>query len=149
MHSANLRRARGFTLTELIVVVAIIGVLAAIGYPAYNDHTRKGRRAEVKTKLLTVAQRQERAYTDNGTYAADIAPLFGLAAGTPIYSGENNDPSSAYVITVAPAAGGINTGYTLTATPNGSFSDPDCGTLTLTSTGMKGRSGSAALNRCW
>jgi len=49
----------------------------------------------------------------------------------------------------APAAGGINTGYTLTATLNGGYSDTDCGNLTLTSTGVKGKSGSADLSRCW
>jgi type IV pilus assembly protein PilE len=149
MPSMNLRCTRGFTLTELIIVVAIIGILAGIGYPSYNNHVRKGKRAEAKAKMLTAAQRQERAYTDNGTYVADLAPLFGLAGGTPVYSAENNEVSSAYLITVAPAAGGINAGYTLTAAPNGSFTDPDCGSLTLTSAGVKGSSGTLPVNRCW
>jgi type IV pilus assembly protein PilE len=145
----NARRERGFTLIETMIVVAIIAFLVAIAYPAYTNHIRKGKRAEAKVKLLAAAQRQERAYTDNGTYQADPALLFNLAPAAAVYSGENNDPGSAYVITVTPAAGGINVGYTLTATPNGGYSDPDCGNLTLTSTGVKGRSGSADLSRCW
>ena len=149
MAIVNVRRGRGFTLIEAMIVVAIVGFLAAIAYPSYTNHIRKGKRAEAKVKLLTAAQRQERTYTDNGTYVADLAPLFGLAPTTTVYSGENNDAGSAYRITAAPAAGGINTGFTLTATPNGSFTDPDCGNLTLTSTGIKGKSGTADLSRCW
>jgi type IV pilus assembly protein PilE len=149
MPRLNLRRARGFSLTELMIVVVIVGILAGVGYPAYNDHVRKSKRAEAKTRMLTAAQRQERAYTDNGTYVADIALLFGLAGGSTVYSGDTNDASSAYRITVTPAAGGINTGYTLTATPNGSFTDPDCGSLSLTSAGVKSSTGTYPVNRCW
>jgi Tfp pilus assembly protein PilE len=83
------------------------------------------------------------------TYVTDLAPLFGLSAGSTVYSGDNNDSGSAYRITAAAAPGGINTGYTLTATQNGGHSDPDCGNLTLTSTGVKGKSGPADLSRCW
>jgi type IV pilus assembly protein PilE len=145
----NARHGRGFSLIEAMIVVAIVGILAAIAYPSYQNHIRKGKRAEAKARLLTAAQRQERSYTDNGTYVADLAPLFGLAPATVVYSGDNNDPVSAYRITVAPAAGGINTGYILTATPNGAYTDPDCGNLTLTSTGIKGKTGTYDLNRCW
>ena len=116
MANLNARRGRGFTLIEVMIVVAIIGFLAAIAYPAYTNHIRKGKRAEAKAKLLLVAQRLERAYTDNGTYVTDVAPLVGLTAGATVYSADNNDAYSAYRITVTPAAGGINTGYTITAT---------------------------------
>lgn len=142
-------RMRGFTLIEAMIVVAILGFIAMIAYPSYTNQIRKGKRAEAKTKLLTAAQRQERSYTDNGTYVIDLAPLFGLSAGSTVYSGDNNDPASPYRITAAAAPGGINTGYTLTATQNGGYSDPDCGNLTLTSTGVKGKTGPADLNRCW
>ena len=149
MANLHARRGRGFTLIEVMIVVAIIGFLAAIAYPAYTNHIRKGKRAEAKARLLLLSQRLERAYTDNGTYVTDVAPLVGLTAGATVYSADNNDAYSAYSITVTPAAGGINTGYTITATQNAGFTDAECGNLTLTSTGVKGKTGSAPLSRCW
>ena len=141
-------RSRGFTLIELMMTVVIIAILAAIAYPSYNSQIRKGKRAEAKGKLLAASQRLERYYTDNSTYTTDLAPLFGLASGTTVYSGDNNDPSSAYQIT-ATALGTIATGYTLTASGNAGWTDSDCGNLTLTSTGTKGVGGPKSVRECW
>ena len=62
-------RSRGFTLIEVMMTVVIIGILAAIAYPAYQDQVRKGRRADAMAQLLTLAQAYERFYTSNNTYA--------------------------------------------------------------------------------
>jgi type IV pilus assembly protein PilE len=147
----RLGKSAGFTLIELMVTVAIIGVLAAIAYPSYLGQVRKGKRSEGKTVLLKAAAQQERFFSNNGVYAADLAPLFGMGAGATVYSSSNNaaDASSAYVITVALGGVGGNTAFTLTATPNGNFTDAECGNLTLTSTGVRGRSGAGPMSTCW
>lgn len=140
------KQAGGFTLIELMIVVVVIAILAAVAYPSYQDHVRKAKRAEGKAALLRAAQVLERQYSNNSTYATtaaiDVAPLFGLGNGATVYSGENaTDNKSAYTIAAAaetPACLMVAC-FLLTATPNGGFTDPVCGNLTLTSTGV----------RCW
>lgn len=137
---------RGFTLIELMIVVVVIAILVAVGYPSYVEQVRKGKRAEGRSALLRAAQIQERFFTDRNRYAtqAELATAMGVTGAT-IYSGENpNLASGAYVITVALGAG--NTSFTLTATPNAAaaFSDPQCGNLTLTSAGVRSWSTSPA-----
>src|SRR5690606_38472416 len=70
------KSSAGFTLIEVMIVVAIIGILAAIAYPSYQDHVRKSRRADAQTALLELAQFMERHYTTNGRYltSANAAP---------------------------------------------------------------------------
>lgn len=157
-----MQTGRGFTLIELMVTVVIVAILAAVAYPSYTDAVRKSRRAEGKNALLKAAQLQERLYTSSGTYTIDLAPMFGLAAGVAVYSGE--DPTSGYytisAVAAAAASGGLVQGYTLTATPGGApagstqgtFTDPICGNLTLTSTGQRGFSSTAPgadKTTCW
>ena len=70
-----MRRNKGFTLMELIVVVAIIAVIGAIAYPNYNSYMKKSRRADAKVGLAMVVDRQERYYIANGTYTTDASDL--------------------------------------------------------------------------
>ena len=93
-----LQRQSGFTLIELMIVVAIVGILAAVAYPAYTDQIRKGNRAEGRAALANLLQQQERYFTQRNTY---LAFAVGAAdASTPFkdYSGSGTKSKSPYLL---------------------------------------------------
>lgn len=71
----NFKTSTGFTLIELMIVVAIVGILAAIAYPSYQEYVLRGNRSEAQALLNDAAARQERYYTQNNTYADTTAKL--------------------------------------------------------------------------
>ncbi len=138
-------RQQGFTLIELMIVVAIVGVLVAIAYPSYTDSVRKGKRGQAKGQLVELAQRAERYRTvNNGSFAGfwDTVP-----------STDRRSPKEgtvAYTLDFAATDGGA--GFTLSAVPQGAqTADTRCMTLTLTDTGKKGVTGGATgtVADCW
>ncbi len=138
-YSPRARVARGFTLIELMVVVAVVAILASIAYPSYQDSVRKSRRAQVKADMVEIAQRYERYHTVNNTYAEFWEKAFGAADAAV------NSPSGATVAYEIKTTEGVNT-FTLTAEPQGNQQkDTRCGTLTLSNTGAK----SPTTNDCW
>jgi type IV pilus assembly protein PilE len=127
----------GFTLIELMVVVAIIGILGAIAYPSYTEYVRRGHRADARAGLLQAQQWLERAATATGTYPTSL----------PATLTWSNDGAKRYQISFA--AGNTNTEFTLEAEPKSGHSDPRCGKLTLTNTGVRGSSGTDSVANCW
>lgn len=134
------KKSKGFTLMELMIVVAIIAILAAIAYPSYQDSVRKSRRADAAAVLLEGAQWMERFYTENNRYDQTRAgtavthatqfPSSGLAK-----SPKEGGPAGGYY-TIALAT--TQNTFTLTATRAGpQVSDTTCGNLTLNNTGVK------------
>jgi type IV pilus assembly protein PilE len=125
-----MRKARGFTLIEMIVVVAIVGILVAIAVPSYQSHLRKGRRAQAEAFLMGVANSQQQYILDARIYAPDLATL-GKAPPT--------DVSNFYNVRVL--TGATPPSFSLTATPIvGSVQEKD-GPLTLDNMGAKTRAG--------
>jgi type IV pilus assembly protein PilE len=129
---------KGFTLIELMIVVAILGILAAIAYPAYQRQIQKSRRAECETVLLSITGMLERQYAANGAYPG------ALPANSPTTCPLDGGSTTFYSINYAPAGGG----FTLTAKAEPAQADDPCGNLTITHTGKKGQS-SGTVDQCW
>jgi len=131
----RIQYSKGFTLIELMIAVAVVGILAAIAYPSYQDSVRKSRRADAKSALLDAAQREERVFTENNQYTAT------LGTGGLNLSATTTDGYYTLAITnaAANAAGRIST-YTITATPVAGTTqakDTTCSAFSVNQIGVK------------
>lgn len=138
---------KGFTLIEILMVVAILAILTMVALPAYQDSALRSGRAEAKSELLQVAAEQERYYSSFNSYIDDATPM-----NTPtVADRDRTTANSTYVISVEACAGGaIGNCFIATATAQGVQVDDICDTLTLTDTGVRGATGTGATaEECW
>jgi type IV pilus assembly protein PilE len=142
----NPNNERGFTLIEVMIVVAILGIIAAIAIPNYSSYVNRARRAEAQTALQDAAQFMQRFYAANNRYDTSVS---GTALTLPVSMRTipiNTSGSATYYnLTVQTAA---NT-YTLTATPVNVMASDACGAYTLVQTGARGSLGSLSVAQCW
>ncbi len=139
-----MKLTKGFTLIEMMIVVAIIGIIAGIAYPSYMESVRKSNRAEAKTELMDVAQRLQRCYTSFAKFNDKVnCPVYkDLDDGGMVTRG-----SGFYKLTVSHTSGSESTTYTLKAeaikAPQTKDTSNGCNELTLTHTGIQKPDG------CW
>jgi type IV pilus assembly protein PilE len=138
------RRCGGFTLLELMIVLVVMGILAAIAITSYSRYGFRARRSDGQKLLMAIANAEERYFALHNAYA-DLATI---GYSTTITATSEN---SYYTASVTPAT--VNAvaaqGYTATATPVGSQARDTCGALTVTDTGLKGPAGTTANGVCW
>jgi type IV pilus assembly protein PilE len=133
----------GFTLIELMVVVAIVALLAALAYDNYSRYAFRSRRVDGQNLLTSIAAAEQRYYTNYNSYAGTIA---GNTSGS---LGFNTAVSKYYTASAEVTSAGQS--YTLTATPisTGSQAKDQCQKLTLTDRGVKSQSGNTSNGSCW
>ena len=134
------RPVSGFSLIELMIVIAIIGLLTAVAIPSYKSYMLQTRRSDAIIFLQEAAGEQYRFFSENNRYATDMTEL-GYSAGATAESKEGyytvsiaNPSATSYVMSAAPKAGGAQ------------VSDTDCPLITVSDTGVKGPAGSEF---CW
>lgn len=149
----------GFSLIELMIVIVIIGILAAIAYPSYQNYVTKTRRVDAEGNLLELSQYMERYYTENGRYDEDAG---GDAVTLPFTKSPKDGNSTFYTLSFGEDEP-TSTTFLLEAEPVGPqlANDTACGTLSIDSTGVKcilggtkcSDSGTAAtrqaVDNCW
>lgn len=135
----NNGKQQGFTLIELMITVAILGIIASIALPSYFEHVKRTARAEAITALLDAANKQEQFFVDNREYTStlnDLGVVSTTENGFYTLAVEVDNSAGTFKITATPAAGPV-------------LKDDECKTLSINDTGLRSSTGTAEKAKCW
>jgi prepilin-type N-terminal cleavage/methylation domain len=133
----SIRRIAGFSMVELMIVVVIIAILAAIAIPSYRQYVLRGHRTDATRALQDLASRQESYFFSNNKYTNALTDL-----------GASTSVAGNYFTVAIPSAS--STDYTITATAQGTQTqDTACTAFSLTRAGVQTSSGTGAADTCW
>lgn len=128
----------GFTLIELMIAIAIIGILASIAYPSYTAYVERGRRSDGQSALLDLSHRMDQYFSENKSYQGATLAELGV---------KETSPEGYYTLSISNLSG--NT-YTANAAPTGAQSSDKCGSLTINQLGQHGFTGANVTpTECW
>ena len=132
----NRKPGRGFSLIELVFVVAILSILVTIAYPSYRNYVIRASRSAAQTELLQLANQQEKVYLNSNAYATSITAAYNGRSDGGLGKTTGQTDDAKYTLSISPTAGSTQT-YTITATPvTGSTQEGD-GNLTISSDGTR------------
>jgi len=146
-HSASARLARGFTLIEIMIALAIVAILTAVAYPSYTSYVARAKRADARSTLLQAAQFMQRFYAANDQFEKDRG---GNDAALP--SNLQRSPSDGPQMYAISMTNPTATSYILTASPvvGSQMANDACGSFTLTNTGVRGvTNATKSRDDCW
>jgi type IV pilus assembly protein PilE len=149
-------RSRGFTLIELMIVVAIVAILSSVAYPSYRDSIDKSRRAETRAQLMDAVQFMQRFYSQNDRYdVTNAVPAVAAALPAALQVSPRGAAAGTQIYDIGFATGSpTQTGFMLQAVPRtgGVMANDKCGTLQINQVGRRtvtGNSGGATAETCW
>lgn len=145
----RLKKMRGMTLIELMVVIGVLGILASIAVPTYRKYLLRAQRSEAKIALLQLQTAQEKYYLQYNTYTDKVTVA--STAANPGLGLPGTSETSKYDIRVTNLGAGGQS-YTATASPHtggGQTDDKDCANFTITERGQRGVSGTSTTEHCW